>query len=124
MAEKVKVSREVANFIEGYEANVNSTPGWEDHLIFEHSRTWMNGFDGVKEEALCMSEISPLELAEILTKGYETEEAPEEKILKMYKSKNDGRYQSDDMKWINDAYANGIVYTLESLGIKIKGIND
>ena len=121
MGEKVKVSRELAKAIE-----IVTTKHDESYLLWLHrqiQRTgsgWETGYPGCDS----LDGISTIKFAEILINGYEVEETPEEKILKTYQSKNDGRLQSDDMKWINDAYTNGIVFTLEMLGIKIKGINE
>lgn len=69
--ERIKVRKEVADFIKSYEDNVGSYNGWKDDLIFEHSRAWSNCFedDSLKPEAKCMSSITPFELAEILVKG-------------------------------------------------------
>ena len=124
MGEKVKVSREVANFIERYETNVDRTPGWKDHLIFEHSRAWVGNFDDVTEDALCMSEISPLELAEILVVGYEIEETPEDRILETYNSCIRPNINFPPQKNHVQGFASGIEFVLKELGIKIKGIND
>lgn len=117
-SEKVKVSREVADFIEGYEEHVNGSANWKDNLIAEHSRSWLNCFEGLKDEAECMRGITPFELAVILINGYEVEQTPEEKLSEFYR----GRVNSP-----NDyerEYAYGIEFTLRSLGIKIKGVNE
>ena len=65
---KIKISKEAAEFIEkGSRYSVN----WEDDLIVQHAEAWNKGFEGVKDEAMCMKELSPLQLADILINGYE-----------------------------------------------------
>lgn len=128
MAEKVKVSREVAEFIKSYEDNVNGYPGWENHLILEHSRAYFESFEGAKEECLCMKNIDPLQLAEMLVNGYEIEQTPEEILLNLYnqtwatynritdnQNRHGGNYEN--------GLAKGIELALDTLGIEIEGIN-
>lgn len=118
MSEKVKVSREVADFVQAYENNVASCNGWENDFIYQHSKSWNDGFENLKAEALCMKNISPFELSRILVKGYEVEQTSEEKLAEFYR----GRVNSS-----NDyerEYAHGIEFALRSLGIKIKGVNE
>lgn len=124
MAEKVKVSREVAEFIKSYEENVASCNGWEDHLLMEHSREFFGSFEGAKDEALCMKDIPPIELAKILINGYEIKQTPEEKLLATYERQRAWQETNDPFdRRAHTAYGNAIVYTLDTLGIKIEGIN-
>lgn len=120
--EKIKVSREVAEFIEGYKDNVAGYLGWEDDLIIEHSRTWANSFEGAKESAMCMKDISPLELSKILIYGYEVEKTPEEMVLALYKVVKD-EITAKNLQF-DKGMAAGIVMTLKKLNIEIEGVTD
>ena len=111
MSGKVKVSRDVANFIESCKSN--GTFYWEDELLYGHA-SFMNGSDvAVREDAKCLNKYSTFELAQILVLGYEVEETPEEKLLNFYNRKLGE----------NDCMCDGIYETLQCLGIQIKGIN-
>lgn len=114
--EKIKVSREVADFIEDYENSLVSLEGWEDGLIIEHSRVWAESFEGAKEEAMCMKDVTPLQLSKILIYGYEVEQTPEERLANAYSIKGISDY--------NRGFRTAIKYTLDTLGLKIEGIND
>ena len=106
MGEKVKVSREVAEAIESAFEVSNKEQVLEDHA---RSGMWQN------KEFLPLNNLSLLEMAAIVINGYEIEETPEEKFLRVYKMQLD----------INRLdFADGMKYALETLGIKIKGIND
>lgn len=122
MAGKVKVSLDVANFIQGYEDNVRGFPGWADSLIYEHSQAWFNNFEGSKIGAKCMKDITPFQLASILTRGHEVEQTPEEKVKRYFENWNiptDGISNSD---WTSEQKA--IIGTLNRLNIKIEGVNE
>ncbi|MEK5070822.1 hypothetical protein [Sporosarcina sp. FSL K6-1508] len=115
--EKVKVSREVADFVKAYENNVASCNGWEDDFIYQHSQSWIEGFEKSKEESLCMKNISPFELSCILVKGYEVEQTPEENLLDYYNAPEANVIRYEEKTRI-------VEITLEILGIKIKGVNE
>ena len=108
------VSREVADFLAQSD---NGVANWEDDLLSQHAQAYGNGFENIKDEAKCMSEYSPLELARLLINGYEVELTPEEYVLDMYLN---CKHSHDDD---DDTYARGILWTLDTLGIQIKGIN-
>lgn len=127
ITEKVKVSREVANFIQAYEDNVASYPCWEDNLIYEHSQAWRNNFEDSKLEAKCMKDISPFQLSYILINGYEIELTHEEIILENYKRAErivDTEEDDRDAPLINKGYMLGVEETLQALNIKIKWVNE
>ena len=118
MSEKVKVSREVANFIESCKSN--GTFYWEDELLYGHA-SFMNGSDvAVREDAKCLNKYSTFELAQILVLGYEVEETPEEKIKEKYELFTD---TTSFNKGFVDGYSLGVKNVLKILGIEIKGIN-
>lgn len=129
MAEKVKVSREVAEFIESYEENNGGIPGWEDYLIRDHTESFARNFAGVNEEAMCMKDITPMQLAKMLINGYEIEESPEEVLLERYVQNGKNRIKAIREK---DAYQEGFTLGylmgvkdgLNCAGKEIKGIND
>lgn len=113
------VAQEVASFIQEYEENVNGYPGWENHLIYEHSNAWSNIFEDTKVSASCMKDISPFELANILIKGYEVE--PQFKVGdlvvglptgNLYRLKKEfDQYREDQRFEVEFLYGNGNVNT-------------
>lgn len=124
--EKIQVSREVADFIDKYEKNLACVPGWKDHLIMEHSRNWYEDFENSKEEAMCMSKISPLMLSRILIYGFEVEESPEERLVKLFHDPATSYEYEDDAAIrmrLQTAFRHGVKTALKILDIKVKGIN-
>ncbi|MEK5334412.1 hypothetical protein [Lysinibacillus sp. FSL W8-0992] len=127
MTGKVKVSREVANFFE--KCKNSGDINWEDAVLHEHIKIFESHHTKeaveINPDALCMLQYSPFELARILVLGYEIEQTPEEKILATYQ-RQQTQCDINDIcdKRARTAYANAIVYTLDTLGIKIKGINE
>lgn len=66
-------------------------------------------------------------VAQLLACGYEVTPSPEEIILENYKkAKKIVETEEDDRNapLINEGYLQGIKETLDTLGIKIKGINE
>jgi hypothetical protein len=114
MSGKVKVNREISNFIQAYVENVGGYPGWEDSLIYEHSQAWKNNFEGSKVEALCMKNISPFQLAVILINGYEVEETPKEKFNYFY-----DKYSKSDIQFEKD-FLNGMIAVAEWFDLDVK----
>lgn len=115
--EKIKVSSEVATFINNYEKGYKYV-GWEDSLIVDHSKMWFDSFLGANEEAVCMKDVTPLQLSKILIYGYEVEKTPEEKLLDRYKYHARSGRKSDYSRGVAD----GIAMALVRLGIEVKGI--
>ena len=115
MTDKVKVSREVASFIEKY----NEYPYDFNQLLIEHTDACVEGYssDCIKAEAKCLSQYEPIELAEILIKGYEVELTPEEQVEEYYKK----LLNSDSKDCKNMALA--VRHTLSILKNRIKGVN-
>lgn len=116
MAEKVKVSREVARVLDEVRGCHEPTI---DDFIERHAK----GDVGRDWEAL--KQYRTLFVAHLIYTGdYEIEQTPEEKILATFQRQFTQCDTSDicDNR-VRTAYANAIVYTLDTLGIKIKGIN-
>lgn len=113
---KVIVSREVAEAIEGLLKS--SFYDTKEDILTAHARmsdlvkhNWAEPYD-------VLNHVPLLQLAQILINGYEVELTPEEEIKKMYVNCRLSHDEDDD------TYARGILYALNTLGIKIKGIND
>lgn len=124
MAEKVKVSREVAEAIEW-----GISRGAADTFLVEHGNNWKNGgfadYRPSHEELRALSKISVFQLAEILLNGYETEQTPAEKIAATFlknKRKCEESDEPHEVEW-ERGFNSGIQYTLGILEIKIPGIN-
>lgn len=127
MVEKVKVSREVANAIEEFldectrvmKRTLETSKGI---LVAEHcGRDWAKYEVG---QYVALNDIDTFTLMQAMVNGYETEKSPEEKILATYQ-RQFTQCDANDIcdKRVRTAYANAILYTLDTLGIKIKGIN-
>lgn len=113
--EKVKVSREVADAVE-YEiqrlkdCTTLSTKAIKNLILHDSINHSHRG--GAK----ALNGIPTFDLAEILINGYEVEKTPEEKLLQEYLT---GLLVGSGHR----TYANAIKFTLDTLGIEIKGIN-
>ena len=70
---KVKVSKDVANFIDDYARNMTHNENWKDKLLIDHSITYSRGFDAYNEKLKVLKNITPMKLAEILHNGWEVE---------------------------------------------------
>jgi len=95
MAEKVKVSREVAELA----------------TKFEHRHSSL----GVMEEIICADgydESQKTQAINAFLNGYEVEKTPEERIFDYYQV----------AQWVQ--MKDAIIFVLEALDIKIKGINE
>ncbi len=122
MSEKVKVGKEVAEAIKWYEENAEKSGiiYWEDELLYNHALN-NNGEIDVREEIKPLLKYSAFELAEILVKGYEIYQTPEEQLSTQYNEifKRNPRLSENYEKGIMD----GIELALDTLGIEIDGIN-
>ncbi|WP_312506917.1 hypothetical protein [Lysinibacillus sp.] len=126
-AEKVKVSREVAEALVFLQNNGESTSDiileFADRESARHELYVDENFN--KAYKLIFNNFEVIaDLASALIKGYETEETAEEKVAKKYREKRELCNTNKDDKWEHDAYANGIMFTLFTLGIRIKGVNE
>lgn len=106
MGEKVKVSCEVARAIEFRKKESRYT--FDDFMKAKYNYGFAKSVD-------VLNEISGAKLADVLINGYEVEYSPEEILVNKYK--NSLRIGSGD-------HANAIKFTLDTLDIKIKGINE
>jgi len=111
MSRKVKVSLEVSKAIENYVSEYSQ----KDFLIAHcEPGEWDS------KDRKCLNSISVMQLAEILVNGYEVELTPEENVEREFKTcKENGANDS-----YNRGKYSGIMYTLNMLGIKIKGVNE
>ena len=116
MSEKVKVKREIAEYIEGYPLEYPKCRDWKNRLLMEHSYQFFSG----SYADVSLKNVSPLGLSKILLYGYEVEETPEEKLAKWYME------LEKDIKRSYSTYdrgnRDGILRTLNTLGIEIEGI--
>lgn len=113
MTEKLKVSREVADAIE-YIKTLNSI----NEILINHAIA----DDAWIRKAEAVNNLSIGELATVLIVGYEVEMTPHEII--------NSRYNTSQQDWVNNkhfhskGFAEGIEFTLNTLGITIEGVND
>ncbi|MED1148918.1 hypothetical protein P4T97_06740 [Bacillus paralicheniformis] len=82
-----------------------------------------------KEQAECLENLrglSPLTIVAALINGYEVEKTPEEKVREYYAA-NYQRHEQSMPRSKDDFYTSGVAEgvrnTLDSLGIKIEGVN-
>ncbi|WP_433959340.1 hypothetical protein [Cytobacillus horneckiae] len=114
MAEKVKVSREVAEALESAR-EIRSDETITNMCI---ARSFV-----ADQEPL--NKLNPYIMVKILINGYEVEQTPEELVREYY------RFKEMDLKQVTNSYDRGfatgalisIKKTLDMLGVKIKGIN-
>lgn len=123
MTEKLKVSREVADAIE-YLGKVECD--FEEVMELHVSAGWSNFSD---ERVTELDGLTTRELAIALINGYEVEMTPHELIQKAYKKSNVKRGVSvglNDMilAGAENGFMNGVEFTLNTLGITVKGVND
>ena len=113
MTEKLKVSREVADGIEyvkreGYDytaiMKIQINNGWE------------------RKETMPLLELSLEQLATALIVGYEVEKTTHEVIAAEYVTSQQEWFYN--MHFHSKGFAEGIEFTLNTLGITIKGVND
>lgn len=123
MTEKLKVSREVADAIE-YIKTLNSI----EDILANHSiddDVWVH-------EAKVVNDLSLTELATALIVGYEVRMTPHEVIANEHrrtvKEAIDGRAGRFELTELGiekrKSFVEGIEFILDTLNIKIKGVND
>lgn len=120
MTEKLKVSREVADAIERIKVKFDFEEIMAAYIrAKDMDNEWAGGY-----KSLNTLEIE--ELATVLINGYEVEMTPHEEIAVIYKhhypKSRDG--SGSTQKYFSKGYVKGIKFTLEKLGITIKGVND
>lgn len=127
MDEKVKISRELTEALEFLQNNGESASDiileFADRESARHEVYVDERFNNAYKLIFKHFEVIA-DLAAALINGYEIEETPEEKVANIYWKKRELCNTTKAIKWEHDAYANGIMFTLETLGIKIKGLND
>lgn len=113
MTEKLKVSREVADVLDRLSREDISAGAW----IKMHSQG-----EWVSAKSKPLNTLSLEEFATALIVGYEVEMTPHEVIAT--------EYIASEQDWLNNKYFNrngfaeGIEFTLNTLGITVKGVND
>lgn len=116
--DKVKVSREVAEVINALEKSRLS----RDTVL----RNYATYLDAAVERKTNLYQtfvnkgIDLLRLAEILVKGYEVEQTPQEQLKEAYL---DHRNLSNANFKYSEGFCEGIEFTLETLNIKVSGVN-
>ena len=107
MTEKLKVSRAIADAMEKL-SDLDAS-----QILMAHS---IEG--GWPQKTNALNELSMEQLATALIVGYEVEMTPHEEIAKGY-----NEYFIGEDKYC-EGYADGIEFTLNILGITVKGVND
>ena len=126
MTEKLKVSREVADAIE-YLGKVGCD--FEEAMESHVSTGWSNFSD---ERVIALNGLTSKELATALIVGYEVRMTPHEVIANEHrrtvKEAVDGRAGRFELTELGiekrKSFVEGIEFILDTLNIKIKGVND
>ncbi|WP_107842026.1 hypothetical protein [Metasolibacillus meyeri] len=113
MTEKVKVSREIA------EAMNSALKEYTKEVIVD--TVIKKGFTGIREP---LNRLGAFNISKMLVRGYEVDKITDEKEAKEYLSKIYNHNLIHDRTDTNIAFADGIEFAINLLGIKIKGIND
>lgn len=119
MAEKIKISQELANEIEAYRTIIDvinkydsNKYDWKDSLV-DDARN-----DEISSKFPSLKKMSVQMILEILESGYEikTKKTPEETIKERFEKFDDYTPEEREHKFT-------ICFVLDTLGIKIKGVN-
>ena len=119
MTEKLKVSREVADAIDSFRSEFG-----DETLLCRHAQGWED------HEPLC--KLPMVDLATALIVGYEVRMTPHEVIANEHrrtvKEAIDGRAGRFELTELGiekrKSFVEGIEFILDTLNIKIKGVND
>lgn len=109
MTEKLKVSRAIADALNHMPVGLS---------VSEILKLHVNNPYGWCNESKPLTDLKLEELATALIVGYEVEMTPHEEIAKGY-----NEYFVGEDKYC-EGYADGIEFTLNTLGIIVKGVND
>lgn len=128
MSGKIKVSQAVAKAIETY-INGCTEQVAKASLLETHAERKINSkapkWAEINEDCAALDDLSVWQLAEILNKDYEVEKAPEEMILDEFKDLDHTFHSALDTE--EQAHAEGrikgMLYVLNIIGFKIKGVN-
>lgn len=117
MTEKLKVSREVADVLDGLNRKDLNTDTW---LKMHSEGEWVSA----KNKPL--NTLSLEEFARALINGYEVEMTPHEQIATIYNHHYSKFHHVEHKaeKYFSKGYVKGIRFTLEKLDITIEGVND
>ena len=118
MTEKLKVSRAIADAIETLGSDRNVTGHSVNAQLHLHAEcAWET------TERTPLNELSLEELATALIVGYEVEMTSHEVIEKQFSDCLGSEGLSEERLY-DDGFADGIEFTLNTLGITVKGVND
>jgi len=118
-ANKVKVSKEVAEAIEQLRKSQD-----DEKILYQASSVILEigRFKRKDKSAIVtLHEISPMKLARALINGYEIEQTPAEKVAEQYRNRSElfERFEHDE-----DLGAMiGIKFVADAYGLKIEGVN-
>lgn len=117
MSEKVKVSRELVRAF-------NWLSDANNHNKMKIAKDWLEERKFFHHEQKELIDIDFDTLIALIYGNYEIEETPEEKILATYQRQRAWQETNDPYdRRAHTAYGNAIVFTLDTLGIEIEGIN-
>lgn len=112
---KIKVSRKVADALDYLLASELYREN-RSHILKVQARSGPAWHTNTPAE--CLNGVDIMTIAEALVNGYEADMTPEEKLADKYSSIR--HYESAKTK----GFIEGIEYAIDTLGLKIKGIND
>ena len=117
MAEKLKVSREVADALNHMPVGLSTSEILKLHANNPYG--WYN-------ESKPLMDLKLEELATALIVGYEVEMTPHERIAYEYNYHQERAKEekSGREKWVGKGYVRGVQRTLKNLNITVKGVND
>jgi hypothetical protein len=123
MSEKVKLTQQQADALEKmFELGINT----KSRIIELHVKLP----DGWKDHCTPLNDMDLDDLITAIYIGYEVEQTPEDKVRKTFEyaleqiEKHDFGHGDNQNAEHWKSLKSGIIFTLESLNIKIKGVND
>ena len=124
--EKVKVSKEVADFIES--CKTYGDVNWENALLEQRAMFANAHNDDIKDNAKCMLQYSTWEVAQMLVNGYEVEKTQEEQLQAIYAEEKRAfdialSEKDTECQFVHHNFIRGMIRTLNVLGVEIEGIN-
>lgn len=114
--EKLKVSQEIYDALKEVQTHY-----YNDSIIKLHVNTKSDEYPEWSGTWTCLNELSVMEMAQALTLGFETDLTPEQKLYKKYQVADTNISQTNSLYW--SGVIDGIRITLETLNIKVDGIN-
>lgn len=121
--DKVKVSREVAEALDDLFSRKNDNYSNDEilkkHFNALHGDRWSGGNKDY------LNELSMSEMAQAMFVGYEVEQTPEEQIIQYVLDRQNAirTYKALDVQLKAEGKIEGVKFALDTLGIKIEGVN-